>query len=86
MGRSFIPWDLTVHKSSGYIIFDNARPEDSYNPIDTITVSETASEHVPTDESVDEKDKAVALTHEATTIQHISAEQVLRPAAKARVF
>lgn len=84
--RSVIPWDLTVHKRGKFIIIDNDREEGDYDPIDTITVSETANDQIPPEESVDEINKQPKLIKEATMINNTMSQMMLRHDEKARVF
>jgi len=86
MSRSQIPWDLTVHKMNKYIIFDNDKKEDENNPIDTISVSETANEQMQPDESVEEINKQPKLIVEAARINTTMTQQLLRRDAGVKIF
>ena len=68
MSRSQIPWDLTLHKKGGYIVFDNERKEDEFDPINVISVSETANEQMAPDDNIDEINKSTKLIAECTMI------------------
>jgi len=79
--RSIIPWDIHVYKYSGnekgsHQILLNIEDREVPSTIDAITTSETATEPLP-EEGVDEINKPIKRTEEATLINQTISQQVL---------
>jgi len=79
--RSVIPWDIHVYKYAGYEkgstqILLNIEDRELPSPIDAITVAETSTDPLP-EENVDEINKPIKRTEEATLINQTISQQVL---------
>ena len=90
MSRSSIPWHLTVHKmtkgETTYMIFDNDQEQEDdnmtvekFNPIDGLSVSETAQLDLPTEDNVEDFNKFKALVQECETINNTLSQQIHKP-------
>lgn len=74
--RSLYSWDIVLERIKDKLFIDKRDDDSSFNPIDQLTVSETANE--PPEEDADHINSPISLSKEATHVNETFSQQCLR--------